>query len=98
MLELKKKAGRCAVGQLLIFAAMVFAAASTVRAQEGPVSIEIHLSHNVDTKYLQIHYVLFGSFGASGSFIRTDTKKWDYKLPLSNEGVMAKSLKVAIYG
>lgn len=65
---------------------------------KSPKSLILHLSRDSDPGSLWIEYFLTGTFGGYGGFVKTDSKTWDYKVPVSHDGKFAKNLKVIVNG
>jgi hypothetical protein len=58
----------------------------------------LSLSPDCDPTSLSIDFFLTGSFGGYGSFIRTDRKGCEFQIPTSEDGKMAKTLKLIVKG
>ena len=84
---------------LLVISILFLAGISGIFGQDGNSSkpFIIHLSHENEPAALSIMYFMTGSFGGYGSFVRTDSKTWNYVIPTSNEeGKPAKKMRLII--
>lgn len=60
-------------------------------------TVSVHFPEDFEMDGLQINFLLTGSFGGYGSFVRTKPDVRSYEIPTSNKGKPAETLKIIVF-
>jgi hypothetical protein len=59
-------------------------------------TVSLHLSQDNDPRDIWIRFAITGGFGGYSSFIATHPNTWNYDIPISYEGKLAKTLRLIV--